>query len=90
MHTTTLKHGETPTAEQLQRIEAASALPIVADDDCPVYTAEQLRELYINSRTPDVTVTLHLAQDVYHWYCDNSDDCEERINTALRREMAVA
>jgi hypothetical protein len=64
MYTTTLKRGQKPTAEQLKHIEDASSLPIIDEDDCPVYSAEQLSKLYDQSHTPDINVTLHLAPDV--------------------------
>ena len=33
--TYTLKEGQQPTQEQIERIEAAAKEPIVYDDDCP-------------------------------------------------------
>jgi hypothetical protein len=44
--TTKLRPNDTPTKEQIKRIEAAAKLPVVPDEDSPVYTAEQLACLY--------------------------------------------
>jgi hypothetical protein len=41
-----LNPEDKPTEEQLKRIKEAAKLPIVPDEDCPVYTANQLACLY--------------------------------------------
>jgi hypothetical protein len=38
--------NDKPTEEQLKRIEQSAKLPIVPDEDCPVYTYKQLAGLY--------------------------------------------
>ncbi|MDR0639666.1 MAG: hypothetical protein LBG27_12325 [Spirochaetaceae bacterium] len=48
--TTRLRTQEKPTKEQLKRIERSAKLPVVPDEDCPVYTAEQLACLYAKTR----------------------------------------
>jgi hypothetical protein len=45
-----LKPGDEPTAEQLERIKQAVKLPLLPDEDSPVYTAEQLAFLYAESK----------------------------------------
>jgi hypothetical protein len=44
-----LNSKDKPTKEQLKRIKEAAKLPVVPDEDCPVYTAKQLAYLYAES-----------------------------------------
>jgi uncharacterized protein (DUF4415 family) len=48
--TSKLKPGEKPDKEQLGRIRDAAKMPIVPDEDSPVYTTEQLAYLYSESK----------------------------------------
>ena len=48
--TVKFKSDEKPTEEQLERIEKAAKMPVVADIDSPVYTKEQLAHLYLKSK----------------------------------------
>jgi hypothetical protein len=70
--TTTTKLGsrDKPTMEQLKRIEEAAKLPIVPDEDSPVYTAEQLACLYAESKKMNVkqTVGIRLSQKTIEQY----------------------
>ena len=45
-----LKPGQKPTKEQIKRIEQAATMSIVPHDDSPVYTPEQLAQLYLESK----------------------------------------
>ena len=47
---TRLEPGEKPDKEQIERIEQAAEIPIVHNDDSPVYTSEQLAHLYLESK----------------------------------------
>jgi uncharacterized protein (DUF4415 family) len=48
--TAKLKKDEKPTREQLDRIERAAKMPIVHDEDSPVYTSKQLSYLYLETK----------------------------------------
>ena len=48
--TTSLNPGEKPTREQIERIEKAVKMPIVASEDSPVYSSKQLAHLYFESK----------------------------------------
>ena len=65
-----LKPGEKPTGKQLKRIEAASEMPIFADEDSPVYTTEQLAYLYSESKklAKKQTVGIRLTQKTIEQY----------------------
>jgi uncharacterized protein (DUF4415 family) len=67
---TKLKPEDTPTAEQLKRIEEAVKLPVVPDEDSPVYTAEQLAFLYAESKRMNIkqTVGIRLSQKTIEQY----------------------
>jgi uncharacterized protein (DUF4415 family) len=73
-------------------LEEAEKIPQVFDEDCPKLTAaqlEQFRPVY-TTHAAVTTITLHINTDVLQWYRDQGGDYEERINAALRREMALA
>ena len=42
---TVIRKGQKPTEAQIREIEAASALPILPDDDAPELTLEQYAEM---------------------------------------------
>jgi uncharacterized protein (DUF4415 family) len=68
--TAKLRPGDKPTTEQLKRIEGAVDLPIVPDEDSPVYTAEQLAFLYAESKRMNLkqTVGIRLSQKTIDQY----------------------
>ena len=70
MTITTLKSGDTPTREQLERIDRAAQIPITADEDSPVYTPEQLAVLYAESKKQHSkqTVGLRLSRKTVEQY----------------------
>jgi hypothetical protein len=57
-----VKPKDKPTKEQLERIERAAKLPIIPDEDSPVYTAEQLARLYAESTRIKQTIGIRLNQ----------------------------
>ena len=68
--TNKLKPGEKPTGKQLKRIEAAAKMPVVSDDDSPVYSSEQLAYLYSESKrlAKKQTVGIRLTQKTIEQY----------------------
>ena len=70
MLTTKLKQGDTPSKEQLERIEKAAKMPAVHDEDSPVYTPEQLAHLYLESKklNKKQTVGIRLNQKTIEQY----------------------
>ena len=70
IETSKLKTGEKPTKEQIKRIERAATMPIVSDDDSPVYTPEQLAHLYLESKrlNKKQTVGIRLNQKTIEQY----------------------
>ena len=68
--TVKFKSGEKPKKEQLERIEKAARLPVVSDKDSPVYTAEQLTYLYLESKklNKKKTVGIRLNQKTIEEY----------------------
>ena len=67
---TKLKLGDKPTKEQIKRIELAAKMPVVCDNDSPVYTPEQLAHLYSESKRFDKkqTVGIRLRQKTIDQY----------------------
>jgi uncharacterized protein (DUF4415 family) len=67
---TKLKPGDKPAKRQLERIEQAVKLPIVPDEDSPVYTAKQLAFLYAESKRMNTkqTVGIRLSQKTIAQY----------------------
>ena len=47
---TVIRLGQQPTQEQIEEIEAALALPVHPDEDCPELTAEQYAEMAMIAR----------------------------------------
>ena len=41
----TVKNGQKPNKKQMSEIEKAKTFPITSDDDCPVYSKEELQEM---------------------------------------------
>ena len=70
--TSKLQPDNKPTKEQLKRINEAAKLPIVSDDDSPVYTSKQLAYLYLESKklNKKQTVGLRLNQKTVKQYKD--------------------
>jgi uncharacterized protein (DUF4415 family) len=68
--TSTLKKGDAPTKEQLERIERAESLPILPDADSPVYSSEQLAFLFGESKKLNAkqTVGLRLSRSTITRY----------------------
>jgi len=68
--TTKLKPGAKPTKEQLKRIEKAAKMPVVSDNDSPVYTFEQLSYLFSESKrlNKKQTVGIRLNQKTVEQY----------------------
>ena len=68
--TSKLKPGDKPTRKQLERIERAAKMPIVSDADSPVYTPEQLAQLFLESkrRNKKQTVGIRLNQKTVEQY----------------------
>ena len=54
-----LSMNDKPTEEQLKRIEQSVKLPIVPDEDCPVYTYKQLTGLYAVKKVTDTFDWFH-------------------------------
>jgi uncharacterized protein (DUF4415 family) len=65
-----LRPEDKPTEEQLERIEQAVKLPVVSDEDSPVYTAKQLAFLYAESKRMNIkqTVGIRLSQKTIAQY----------------------
>ena len=68
--TNKLKPGEEPTKKQMQRIIDAAKMPIIHDEDSPVYTPEQLAYLYSESKrlNKKQTVGIRLNQKTIEQY----------------------
>jgi uncharacterized protein (DUF4415 family) len=68
--TSKLGPGNKPTGEQLKRIEQAAKMPIIPDEDCPVYTSAQLARLYLElkKRNRKQTVGIRLNQRTIEQY----------------------
>jgi uncharacterized protein (DUF4415 family) len=68
--TTKLKPGDTPTKKQLARIRRAAKMPVVFDKDSPIYTPEQLAQLYLESKklNKKKTVGIRLNQKTVEQY----------------------
>ena len=69
---TTLRKSDTPTKEQLSRIEQAAKRPVASDGDSPVYTSKQLARLYQESKklNKKQTVGIRLNQKTIEQYRD--------------------
>ena len=65
-----LKPGESPAREQIKRIKVAAKMPIVSDEDSPVYTTEQLAYLYSESKklNKKQTIGIRLNQKTIEQY----------------------
>ena len=65
-----LKPEDKPTKDQIERINKAARIPAVADIDSPVYTAEQLSYLYLESKklSRKQTVGIRLNQKTIEQY----------------------
>ena len=70
--TSQLKPDDKPTKEQLKRIEEAVKMPVVSDNDSPVYTSKQLAHLYLESKKLNKkrTVGIRLNQKTIEQYKD--------------------
>jgi len=70
--TSILRQSDKPTKKQLQRIEQAAELPVVSDNDSPVYTSKQLIYLYQESKklNKKKTVGIRLNQKTIEQYKD--------------------
>ena len=68
--TSTLKPNDKPTKKQLERIERAAKIPIVSDVDSPVYSPEQLAQLFWESKklNKKQTVGIRLTQKTVEQY----------------------
>jgi uncharacterized protein (DUF4415 family) len=66
----TLKPGDKPTTEQLERIRHAAGMPVISDEDCPVYSQEQLAYLCAEARKRNVkqTVGIRLSKKTVERY----------------------
>ena len=47
---TVIRNGQQPTEDQIREIEAASAMPVVPDEDAPELTLEQYAEMAAMAR----------------------------------------
>jgi uncharacterized protein (DUF4415 family) len=56
--TSTLKPGDKPARKQLEQINHAAGMPIIHDEDCPVYSPEQLAHLCAEARKRNVKQTV--------------------------------
>jgi len=65
-----LKPEEKPTKAQIKRIESAAKMPVVSDEDSPVYTLDQLSWLYSESKrlSKKQTVGIRLNQKTIEQY----------------------
>ena len=70
--TSKLRPCDKPTKKQIKRIEEAAKKPVVPDNDSPVYTAEQLAHLYLESKklNKKQTVGIRLNQKTIEQYKD--------------------
>ena len=70
--TNKLKPGDKPTKEQFKRIEQAVTMPVISDEDSPVYTSKQLAYLYLESKklNKKQTVGIRLNQKTIEQYKD--------------------
>ena len=70
--TSKLKPDDKPTEEQYERIKQASKMPIIASEDSPVYTSEQLGFLYAESKklNKKQTVGIRLNKKTLDQYKD--------------------
>jgi len=68
--TSKLKPDEKPTKKQIKRINDSVTIPIVSDDDSPIYTPEQLAFLYTESKrlNKKQTVGIRLNQKTIEQY----------------------
>jgi len=68
--TVKLKKSDKPTKEQLDRIERAAKMPVISDEDCPVYTSKQLSFLYLEAKKLNKkhTVGIRLNQKTLEKY----------------------
>jgi uncharacterized protein (DUF4415 family) len=68
--TTKLSPKDKPTEEQLKRIEEAATLPVIPDEDSPVYTTEQPVYLYVESKRMNIkkTIGIRLSQKTIEQY----------------------
>ena len=68
--TNKLNPGEKPTREQIQRIKNADKMPIVPDEDSPIYTPEQLAYLYSEAKklNKKQTIGIRLNQKTIEQY----------------------
>jgi hypothetical protein len=66
----TLKPGDKPTTEQLKQINHAAGMPVIPDEDCPVYSQKQLAYLYAEARKRNVkqTVGIRLSKKTVERY----------------------
>ena len=67
-----LKPSDKLTTEQVKRIEQAVKIPIVPDEDSPVYTPKQLANLFLESKKlgRKKTVGIRLNQKTIEQYKD--------------------
>jgi uncharacterized protein (DUF4415 family) len=56
--------------EQLERIDKAADMPIISDEDCPVYSPEQLAHLCAEARKRNIkqTVGIRLSRKTVEQY----------------------
>jgi uncharacterized protein (DUF4415 family) len=68
--TSTLKPGDKPTTEQLEGSNRAAGMPVISDEDCPVYSPEQLAYLCAEARKRNVkqTVGIRLSKKTVEQY----------------------
>jgi uncharacterized protein (DUF4415 family) len=68
--TSTLKPGDKPTRKQIEQINHAAGMPIIPDEDCPVYSLEQLAHLCVEERKRNVkqTVGIRLSTKTVEQY----------------------
>jgi uncharacterized protein (DUF4415 family) len=66
----TLKQDDKPTKEQIEQINHAAGMPIISDEDCPVYSPEQLAYLCAQARKRNVkqSVGIRLSKKTVEQY----------------------
>jgi uncharacterized protein (DUF4415 family) len=68
--TSTLKPDDKPTMEQLEQINRAAGMPVVPDEDSPIYSLEQLARLCAEARKRNVkqTIGIRLSRKTIEQY----------------------
>jgi hypothetical protein len=64
------------TVEEKQEIEEAKESPIIADDDCPMYSFEELQKMHSNRKSKHAALRLNVCKE-------NSDNEKKPENKTI-------